>query len=168
MKSKILMACALLLSACASGPSDHAGPAPVQASGAAQPSRGAVAAAGGIVESLPAQTLPAGKCGLFLWTQDEPRHFILFYPAGGVSAEAILNSRQEKLTLESQGGEIFTQFMTQMTFRRTDGGPVKLSIEPGEMIDGGRRVPAARMISQDPDGWEIITPLAGLAACQPE
>lgn len=165
MKSRILVTCALLLSACASGQADHAGMTSAQASGIAQPPR---PVAGATVESLPPQTLPAGKCGLFLWTQEEPRHFILFYPAGGVSAEAILNGHQERLTLESQGGEVFTQFMTNMAFRSGEGSPVKLTIEPGEMVDGGRRVPAARMISRDQEGWEIITPLAGLTACQPE
>jgi len=165
MKTRVLTAGALLLSACASGPSDGPGSATAQAGGTTQRSRTPAAAT---VESLPAQTLPAGKCGLFLWTQDEPRHFILFYPAGGAAADAILNGRQEKLKIESQGGEVFTQFMTQMAFRSADGIPVKLTIEPGEIIDGGRRVPAARMISQDGEGWEIITPLAGLTACQPE
>ena len=153
MKSRLLIACAVLLSACASGPSG-------------KPTASKVA--GVPADSLPAQTLMPGACGLFLWTQDEPRRFVVFYPAGAASAEAIVNGQRATLDIESQGGDLFTQFMTEMNFRGPGGMPVKLSLQPGEEIDGGRRVPAARMISQNREGWEIITPLAGLTACQPE
>ena len=159
MTSRILMGCILLLSACASAPS--AKPA------AARPSAKSPAAATP-ADSLPAQTLAAGKCGLFLWTKDEPRRFILFYPAESATAEAIVNGQQTTLSMESQAGDVFAQFMTEMDFRNTDGTPVNLSLQPGELLDGGRRVPTARMISQDKEGWEIITPLTGLTACQPE
>lgn len=152
MKSRILMASVLLLAACASGPS-------------AKQAAGAGAAAEG---SLPAQTLAPGACGLFLWTQDEPRRFILFYPSDSATADAIVNGQRTKLSIESRGGEVFTQFMTEMSFRTPAGNPVTLSLQPGEQIEGGRRVPVARMISQDREGWEIITPLAGLTACQPK
>ena len=153
MRLRILSVSLLLLSACASGVSDN---------------KVAGRTAEGVGDSLPAQTLDPGTCGLFLWTQDEPRRFILFYPAGAGTAEAVVDGRRTQLQVESQGGEIFAQFMTEMTFRRTGGLPVALSMQPGELIEGGRRVPSARMISQDEEGWETIMPLAGLTACQPE
>lgn len=159
MTTRILAACAVLLSACASAPS-------APAASAAKPTAKRPAATP--ADTLPAQTLPAGKCGLFLWTQDEPRRFVLFYPAASATAEAIVNGYQSRLSLDSQKGDVFAQFMTEMDFRNTDGSPVKLTLQPGEILDGGRRVPSARMISQDPEGWEIITPLTGLTACQPE
>lgn len=156
MTSRILVVCAALLSACASAPSVSP----------AKPATSSIA--GKPADSLPAQTLAAGKCGLFLWTQDEPRRFVLFYPAGAGTAEAIISGYQTRLNVDSQTGDVFAQFMTEMTFRNTDGTPVKLTLQPGEIVDGGRRVPSARMISQDREGWEIITPLTGLTACQPE
>lgn len=157
MNVRILMACAVLLSACASG-----------GSGKEADRKTAAAAVASSTEALPSQTLAPGDCGLFLWTRDEPRRFMLFYPAGAGTAKAIVNGRQTELSVESQGGDVFEQFMTQMGFQSADGIPVSLSLQPGELIQGGRRVPSAQMISQDREGWQIITPLAGLTACQPE
>jgi hypothetical protein len=118
--------------------------------------------------SLPPQTLEPGGCALFLWTRDDPRHFVLFFPAGGLEAEAILNGRQQTLSVESQDGDVFGQFMTRMSMRDADGEHVSLTLAPGDEIEGGRKVPLARMISKDAEGWEIITPLTGLTACQAE
>jgi hypothetical protein len=118
--------------------------------------------------SLPAQTLEPGKCGLFLWTRDEPRHFVLFFSAGDATAEAILDGQRHTLRVDSQDGDVFGQFLTRMAFSKPDGGAVTLTLAPGEEIDGGRRVPLARMIYNNAEGWEIITPLTGLTACQPE
>jgi len=118
--------------------------------------------------SLPAQTLEPGTCGLFLWSRDEPRHFVFFHVAGTDTAQVVFDGREQTMEIESQSGDIFGQFLTQMTLRSEDSRPVSLTLSPGEEIDGGRRVPLARMISQDDQGWEIITPLTGLTACQPE
>ena len=118
--------------------------------------------------SLPAQTLKPGTCGLFLWTRDEPRHFVLFFPAGAATAEAIVDGRQQTLRVDSQDGDVFGQFLTRMAFSTPEGSPVTLTLAPGEEIEGGRRVPLARMTSTNGEGWEIITPLTGLTACQPE
>lgn len=118
--------------------------------------------------SLPAQTLEPGTCGLFLWSRDEPRHFVFFHVAGTDTAQVVFEGREQTMGIESQSGDIFGQFLTRMTLRSEDSRPVSLALSPGEEIDGGRRVPLARMISQDDQGWEIITPLTGLTACQPE
>lgn len=118
--------------------------------------------------SLPAQTLAPGTCGLFLWTRDEPRHFVLFFKAGDATAEAIVDGRHQTLNVDSQDGDVFGQFLTRMALSAPDGDPVMLTLEPGEEIDGGRRVPLARLMYDNEEGWEIITPLTGLTACQPE
>ena len=158
MHPRFFLASLVLLAACASGvePAPKAGVRSVE-----------VTAASAATESLPAQTLAPGKCGLFLWTQDEPRRFVLFYEAGAASAKAVLNGQETALAIESQGGDVFAQFMTRIDFRAPNGVPVSLALEPGDLIEGGRRVPLARMVSQDDEGWETIVPLAGLTACQP-
>jgi hypothetical protein len=151
----LLLSGLVFLGACASS-----GTAPVSDTHAAAPDAA--------VTSLPAQSLEPGTCGLFLWTRDEPRHFVLFYPAGDPTAEAIIDARRQTLNVDSQDGDVFGQFLTRMAFSRPDGNPVMLTLTPGEEIEGGRRVPLARMIYNNADGWEIITPLTGLTACQPE
>jgi len=153
MRLLVLAACALVLTACASGNARK---------------QSASAPAGPAAESLPAQTLAPGACGLFLWTREEPRHFVFFFPVGSAKARAILNGQQTELSVISQGGEVFAQFMTEMKMTTPANLPVSLSLQPGEQIEGGRRVPSARMISLNSEGWEVITPLSGTTACQPE
>ena len=155
MSKYILLSGLAFLGACASSGTAPAADAPASAS---EP----------VAYSLPAQTLEPGKCGLFLWTRDEPRHFVLFFSAGGAAAEAIVDGRRQTLRIDSQDGDVFGQFLTRMTFSMTNGNPVTLTLAPGEEMDGGRRVPLARMIYNNAEGWEIITPLTGLTACQPE
>jgi hypothetical protein len=155
MKLRVLSACALLLTACASAPTESE--TAIESNLATES-----------LQSLPTQTLEPGVCGLFLWTRDEPRRFTLFYPSGSATAEAIVNGHQDTLTVESQSGDVLEQFMTSMRFHTGGGSPVELSLEAGELIEGGRRVPSARMITNNAEGWEIITPLVGLTACQPE
>lgn len=155
MNKTVLLSGLVFLGACASSVSAQVSDTP-----AAVPEMAAT--------ELPAQTLEPGACGLFLWTRDEPRHFVLFYPAGDPTAEAIVNGRRQTLNVDSQDGDVFGEFLTRMAFSRPDGNPVMLTLTPGEEIEGGRRVPLARMIYDNADGWEIITPLTGLTACQPE
>ena len=157
MIRRALLCSFLLVAACASSGTEE--PAVVASPGAeASPA----------VKALPAQTLEPGTCGLFLWTRDEPRHFILFYVAGESTAKAVLGGRAQTLEIGSQEGDVIGQFLSRMILRAEDGQMVSLTLSPGEEIDGGRRVPLARMISRDAEGWEIITPLTGLTACQPE
>ncbi len=155
MNKLILLSGLAFLGACASSGAPPAADAPTGASTAT-------------TASLPAQTLEPGTCGLFLWTRDEPRHFVLFFAAGDPTAEAIVNGRQQTLNVDSQDGNVFGQFLTRMAFSAPDGDAVTLTLTPGEEIEGGRRVPLARMIYDNEEGWEIITPLTGLTACQPE
>lgn len=158
MMFRALLCSLVFVSACAS--SDTAVPANRNGAG---PAADVVA-----TKSLPAQTLEPGTCGLFLWSRDEPRHFVFFHVAGTDTAEVVFEGQEQTMGVESQSGDIFGQFLTRMTLRSADSRPVSLTLSPGEEIDGGRRVPLARMISQDDQGWEIITPLTGLTACQPE
>ncbi len=155
MNKLILLSGLAFLGACASSGAPPAADVPTGASTAA-------------TASLPAQTLEPGTCGLFLWTRDEPRHFVLFFGAGDTTAKAIMNGRQQTLRVDSQDGDVFGQFLTRMVFSAPDGDDITLTMTPGEEIEGGRRVPLARMIYDNEEGWEIITPLTGLTACQPE
>nr|WP_321361823.1 hypothetical protein [uncultured Hyphomonas sp.] len=155
MNKLILLSGLAFLGACASSGAPPEADVPTGASTAA-------------TASLPAQTLEPGTCGLFLWTRDEPRHFVLFFGAGDTTAKAIMNGRQQTLRVDSQDGDVFGQFLTRMAFSAPDGDDITLTMTPGEQIEGGRRVPLARMIYDNEEGWEIITPLTGLTACQPE
>lgn len=157
MRNMSVAMLAIALAACASSPDRE------QASRLPE-----VPASGETVDSLQAQTLSAGECGLFLWTADSPRRFVFFFQAGNETADAIVDARQVRLSPTSQAGTIFGQFMTNLGFVSPQGLRVNLSMLPGELVEGGQRVSSAQMSIIDTQGWETIVPLVGVRACQPE
>ncbi len=120
------------------------------------------------VTELAAQTLAPGACGLFLWTQDDPRRFVFFQEAGSPVAKLAIGDAPIEVKQTAQSGDIFGQFMTKLTFADASGRTVRLSLQPGEELDGGQRVPAAQIATTNADGWEVFIPVSGVTACQPE
>jgi hypothetical protein len=144
----IPLACAIALSGCVfRGPK----PAPPPAKSDA-------------VASLPAQTLAAGECGLFLWTADAPNRFVFFAKSNN-TAKVLLPTGSENLSLATQGGTLFGQFMTRSTYAAPGKTSVSVSLEPGEVIEGGQRAKSARLRFSDAKGWETVMPVVGLTHC---
>ncbi|MAH92420.1 MAG: hypothetical protein CME99_04510 [Hyphomonas sp.] len=143
----------LALAGCASG----AGKAPV-------PPAPDVPIAG----NLPAQDLEPGECGLFLWTQGDPRRFIYFSRAGASTAETMLAEAQQTLAMVRQGGSLFGQFMTEMDYIGPESESVFLKITPGETVEGGQKISSGRITLLNSGGWETVIPVSGLRACQPD
>lgn len=119
-------------------------------------------------EGLPPQKLGPGECGLFLWGMAAPRKFVFF--AEGATAEALVLHEGEPraLSITDAEGEVFGQFFTEMQYLSTDGKwSVNLSLTPGEVLEGGQRVDAGRLVTRGADGWETVLPVTGVRACMP-
>mgnify|MGYP000155927749 CR=1 FL=1 len=154
MKPTLILATGLiLLAACAGGP----GKAPV-----------APAPDVTVSGSLPSQDLAAGECGLFLWTQSEPRRFIYFSKAGSRTAETMLAETQQTLALTRLGGSLFGQFMTEMEYLSSENESIILEVSPGETMEGGQKISNGRIRILNAGGWETVIPVSGLRACQPD
>ncbi len=119
-------------------------------------------------KGLSPQTLSAGECGLFLWTRREEPSFIFFSKGGTETAKFWYEGGEKPLMRTGVGGDIFGQQLTSQVFQLPDGRSVELSMEPGELLVGGQRVPEASFRIIDAEGWATMLPAAGVTVCQPE
>lgn len=125
------------------------------------------------IDSVPSsglgpQELPAGECGLFLWSQTDVSKFIFFSPA--LSGTAVFAQGEVPITLTqaTAGGDIFGQFNTRMSYLTEDGRELSLSMTPGDLLDGGQRIERGLITIRDREGWDTKLPVLGVRACQPE
>lgn len=119
------------------------------------------------IAQLVPKTLKPGECGLFMFTRETPRRFVLFSLAASNQANIMLDESEATLPLTAAGGDIFGQFLTVQTFSN-DVESLSLRLTPGDLIENGQRVPVASLIRTTADGWEVITPLQGVRACKPD
>ena len=161
IRSATILAVSLGLAACASnGTSDEKAAAIAKA--ANQPAIDAPA------EGLPPQQLKPGECGLFLWNMTAPRRFVFFTEATSGSALVLHEGQPVTLFATETGGDVFGQFFTETDYLSGDGRhAVRLTVNPGEMIDGGQRVETGRLVTLGADGWETVLPVTGVRACIP-
>ena len=109
------------------------------------------------VSGLPTSELAAGQCGLFGWSTGDSRTFIFYADQKG-ARYASLNGPLD--------------LMPQSPFPATDytdpsGNPVTLRLGEGEIMSGGMRYPAARVVTTTDEGWERFHPVAIIRTCQP-
>ncbi|MEL7130173.1 MAG: hypothetical protein AAGK23_11560 [Pseudomonadota bacterium] len=116
---------------------------------------------------LPAQTLAIGECGLFLWSQTDLSRFTFFAKAGASEALLLFNGAPTDLALTATRGDIFGQFLTDLTYRIVSTGQeITVTYTPGEPLEGGARVSSGRISYKTPDGWTTVLPVVGVRACQ--
>ena len=145
----------LALSACETQNFD---PAPIlQGEGASQEQ----------MPGLPTQKLEPGECGLFLWTQKQPRRFVYFAKANEPTAMLGVEDTPETMRQTSVSGGLFGQFMTEQVWMRPSGQSAQLTLVPGQPLENGQRLRSAKLTLESPEGWETIVPVLGLRACQP-
>ena len=151
-----------LLSACSSTPDDPAA------------ERARMLALKPAIDSVPQsalgpQTLQVGECGLFLWSQTDVSKFIFF--SGALSGTAVFAQGETPISLTQSlaGGDIFGQFNTRMTYvADADRRQLELTIEPGEILQGGQRIEQGLITMTDREGWQTKLPVLGVRACQQE
>ena len=116
-------------------------------------------------ERLPPQTLEKDECGLFLFTTGEPRLFVFFQKQG--QSDALLRDGQTSLHLQSGTPlqDLFLAEQIDLSYVATDGQRLLLSGTFEDDLQEGRRV-RALLKAQKPEGWQKITPLAGVYACK--
>ena len=145
-----------LLAGCA------AKPAPAVSTAAAPPSAAAAVALGPLANA----SLPAGECGMILWTLDESRPAPVFRYIAGKNAEIAIAGRTISLArIEGSGATGFGVFERQ-TFSGPDGLTVKVESRFSLGFDGGSYLERGLVSVTSPDGWKAVSPAAGIAGCR--
>lgn len=152
-----LLWASLLLAACAGNGQDvKTPPAALQIDADTRNARG-----------LPAQKLGPNECGLFLWSKTDVSKFVFFAKAGAEEALFLMDDTAIDLVPVSEGGEIFGQFFTEMTYASGTGRTIALSYEPGETLQDGARISNGTIQFVDDKNWRTVLPVLGVRVCQP-
>lgn len=106
---------------------------------------------------LPTSKLNPGECGLFGWSADETREFV-FYADENTARYASLEGPVDLNAL--------TPFPAT-DYLDSTGKAVSLRLGQGEIMSGGMRYPAARVVTLTNEGWERLHPVAIVKTCQP-
>lgn len=125
------------------------------------------------IDSVPSsalgpQELLVGECGLFLWSQTDVTKFIFFSKALSGTAAFAQGEVPLVLTQIGAGGDIFGQFNTNMTYLTEDGRELVLTMEAGEVLEGGQRIANGLINIRDKQGWDTKLPVLGVRACKQE
>lgn len=119
-------------------------------------------------EGLPPQKLPPGDCGLFLWDMSPPRKFVFFAKASSGDGLVLIGDQPKTLSMATAGGDVFGQFLTIMEFAASAPAQrVRITLKPGEILEGGQRVESGNILFIGADGWETVLPVTGVRACMP-
>ncbi len=125
-----------------------------------------------ILAQLPPQKLEAGQCGLFVWSADSERRFILFSSTETQRAlwhdgEAVLELSFEQSAGEQAGERAYDQFPAQDY--GVIGSPQRLSLRlsDSEQVETATRFKSGRLTQSGPSDWDRVIPVLGLASCQP-
>lgn len=148
----------VLLAACSTSP----------AASSAKEVSATEAAARAPTEGLPPQRLMPGQCGLFLWGMAPPRKFVFFAKATSGDALVLIDDAAKTLVMASASGDVFGQFLTEMEYAGSASAQrVKVSLKPGEILEGGQRVESGTLLFIGADSWETVLPVTGVRACMP-
>lgn len=109
--------------------------------------------------------LPAGACGMILWTLDAERPIPVFRAISQKGAEVNIDGVVRKLPLnEFSGGSGFGVYEIQ-TFS-ADGLTVAVRVRFGLGFEGGAYLERGLLTIEKPDGWKAVIPAAGIAGCR--
>ncbi|MEM7767985.1 MAG: hypothetical protein AAF253_10930 [Pseudomonadota bacterium] len=117
--------------------------------------------------ALQPRTLEDGECGIFLFTSNPTPRFVFFSNDSRGFAEMQINSQASVLQRISTAGTPFAQSFTEQVFRDgVRGIDVALTLNPGNPMTEGYEISSGSMRLTKIDGWSMVIPVSGAAACQ--
>lgn len=118
-------------------------------------------------QRLPAQTLAPGDCGLFVWTADQERRFILFSQSQSKTGLWHDGGESHALTLIQASGDAAQNQFPNSQYSVASNTTLLLSLENRQVITDGTRFKSGTLTAKAGGAWERVSPVVGLAACQP-
>ncbi len=147
------------------------GLAACETTGGSQQSTGAIAQQpleeGYILTRIADSTLPAGECGMILWTLEDDRPEPIFRYVAGKTGDMSLNGAPATLTrLQSEGSRGFGISEAQVFTDETQQLQVIVTAKIGLGFDGGAYLERGLITIENEEGWRTVTPTAGIAGCR--
>lgn len=118
-------------------------------------------------DRLSPRELESGDCGLFVWTANDAKKFLLFAQHAEGRAIWFNGEKEEYLRTRSVAGEISHKQYPYQTFETPDKTQLTLDLKQPEVITGGTRFKAGTLTMKSSKNWDKVRPVVGLAACQP-
>lgn len=118
------------------------------------------------ISPLAVSNLPAGKCGMLLWTLDAGKPVMIFRMVVREDAEMIINEVPTRLALASESGNQVFGVARELEYTGQAGMVVRVSVNFGQNFDGGTYLEKGLISLTNSEGWERVNPVAGLAGCR--
>lgn len=118
-------------------------------------------------QGLSARNLAAGECGLFVWTADANKNFILFAQSQKQQANWLSPVGEITLTLDTQSGSALQSQYPQQSYNLNDASKLAIDLRQPQSIQDGTRYRAGTLSQTGADGWARVTPIVALSACKP-
>ena len=115
---------------------------------------------------LEPRQLGVGECGLFVWTADTKKRFILFSQADLASGAWFNDGEERPVTIETQDGHSSERQYAQIAFDTIGSDKLHLSLQDYSRIASGTRYQSGTLTQTTGEGWEKIVPVIGLTACR--
>ncbi len=121
------------------------------------------------IQPISMSNLPEGECGMLLWAREADQPVLVFRSLQSGSASMVIEGEDVELTRLSATGEsrygmnertIYQAALTEGTVE------VTLNATFGVPFEGGAYVEQGLMTLTNQQGWERVTPVAGLVGCR--
>ncbi len=122
------------------------------------------------IQALDQNNIPAGKCGMLLWTLEAGNPVMIFRAVQNEGAEMIIENVPTQLTLVRQAGESRYGIASEQEYQTIATGAefvtAGINTTFGLSFEGGVYVEKGSITLANELGWEHILPVAGLAGCR--
>ena len=110
--------------------------------------------------------IPAGKCGMILWTLHDRHPRPVFVYILGEGARAVVNGEVVELPLVEASGVSRYGVAERQNFASENGFDASVRVAFGLGFDGGQYLERGVITLETADGWRAVTPTAGLVGCR--
>ena len=122
---------------------------------------------GYILTRIADSSLPAGECGMILWTLEDNRPEPIFrYVAGQSATLAVNGTPVELIRQQAEGARAFGIAEAQAFTDETQALQVTVASQIGLGFDGGAYLERGLITIENKQGWRTVTPAAGIAGCR--
>lgn len=111
--------------------------------------------------------IPAGECGMVLWTLEGARPAAVFQFVSGKAAQVNIAGRPVHLALKDFNGASGFGVFERQRFESADGVVVEVTARFGLEFKDGAYLEQGLIKVSDSAGWSMVSPAAGIAGCRP-